>query len=83
MFMLERMKDGRLKIFTSCQKLMEQLAVYHRDPKGTGKIIERFDDYVDAARYSVLSVQERGRAFKSDSRWDWEKKLSYPALGLV
>jgi len=83
MFMLERMRDGRLKIFSSCTKLMEQLAVYHRDPRGTGKIVERFDDYVDAARYSVLSVQERGRANRADARWNWEKKLTYPQLGLV
>ena len=57
MEMLTRMKTGRLKVFTTCGRFFEEMRRYHRKD---GKIVKTFDDTMDAARYSVLSVSARG-----------------------
>ncbi|MGL5014212.1 MAG: terminase large subunit domain-containing protein [Bacteroidales bacterium] len=57
MEMLTRMKTGRLKVFKTCGRFFEEMRRYHRKD---GRIVKTFDDTMDAARYSVLSVKERG-----------------------
>ncbi|MGL5014347.1 MAG: terminase large subunit domain-containing protein [Bacteroidales bacterium] len=57
MEMYQRMRTGRLKVFTTCGRFFEELRRYHRKD---GKIVKTFDDTMDAARYSVLSVKSRG-----------------------
>ena len=57
MELLQRMKTGRLKIFSTCTKLFEELRRYHRKD---GRIVKSFDDGLDAMRYSALSVRTRG-----------------------
>lgn len=57
MEMLQRMKTGRLKVFKTCGRFFEEMRRYHRKD---GKIVKEFDDMMDAARYSVLSVKDRG-----------------------
>ncbi|MGL5014163.1 MAG: terminase large subunit domain-containing protein [Bacteroidales bacterium] len=57
MQMLTRMKTGRLKVFKTCGRFFEEMRRYHRKD---GKIVKVFDDTMDAARYSVLSVKDRG-----------------------
>lgn len=52
-----RMKTGRLKVFATCGRFFEEMRRYHRKD---GKIVKTFDDTMDAARYSVLSVKGRG-----------------------
>lgn len=54
-----RMKDGRLKVFSSCSRFWEEFRRYHRKD---GKIVKTFDDTMDAFRYSVMSVTHRGRS---------------------
>ena len=49
-----RMLEGKLKVFSTCPELLNELASYHRDDNG--KIVKKDDDVVDAARYSILSV---------------------------
>ncbi len=53
----QRMKTGRLKIFSTCGRIFEEMRRYHRKD---GKIVKKFDDAVDAMRYSVLSCKNRG-----------------------
>ena len=55
--LLQRMKTGRLKIFSTCGRVFEEMRRYHRKD---GKIVKKFDDVLDAMRYSALSVQQRG-----------------------
>lgn len=57
MDLLQRMKTGRLKVFSTCGQLFEELRRYHRKE---GKIVKRDDDVMDAMRYSALSVTNRG-----------------------
>ncbi|MGL5013819.1 MAG: hypothetical protein ACRC6V_05935, partial [Bacteroidales bacterium] len=57
MEMYQRMKTGRLKVFSTCGRFFEEMRRYHRKD---GKIVKKFDDTMDAARYSVLSVKNRG-----------------------
>lgn len=58
MHILQRMKSGRLKIFTTCHRIFEEMRRYHRKD---GKIVKEFDDTMDAMRYCVMSlVANRG-----------------------
>ena len=57
MNILQRMKTGRFKVFKTCGKVFEEMRRYHRKD---GKIIKKFDDTMDAMRYSSLSVINRG-----------------------
>jgi len=52
-----RLKTGRLKVFSTCGRFFEEYRRYHRKD---GKIVKKFDDTMDAARYSILSVKTRG-----------------------
>ena len=47
----ERMITGRLKILDSCQGLLRELSLYHRDDKG--RIVKKHDHLLDALRYLI------------------------------
>lgn len=49
----ERMTTGRLKIFKSCQGLVREISLYHRDEKGM--IVKKNDHLVDDLRYLCLA----------------------------
>lgn len=49
---------GRLKIFSTCSKLLEELRMYHRDEKGN--IVKKLDHAVDALRYAIVSGTGNG-----------------------
>lgn len=57
MNILQRMKTGRFKVFSTCGTFFEELRRYHRKD---GRIVKEFDDVMDAVRYSALSVEGRG-----------------------
>ena len=46
-----RMVSGRLKIFKSCAKTLEEYRLYRRDEKG--KIVKELDHLMDCLRYLV------------------------------
>lgn len=73
---ITRMKSGRLKVFSTCHRVFEEMRRYHRKD---GKIVKKHDDTLDAMRYSALSVMNRGisageaqMGYNSayDSNWD-------------
>jgi phage terminase large subunit-like protein len=49
----ERLCTGRLKVFHTCQALLEEYRLYRRDEKG--KIVKEHDHILDALRYLVKS----------------------------
>lgn len=60
---MARMRSGRLKIFTICDEIFQEMRDYHRKD---GKIVKEDDDAMDAMRYSVMSVTHRGKC-KADA----------------
>ena len=73
-----RMTTGRLKIFRTCQALIEELRLYRRDEKG--RIVKENDHIMDAMRYAVrssLSIAEAGKVkdeidpYKRAQRGSW------------
>lgn len=54
MHILDRMKSGRLKVFSNLLPIIEELRMYHRKE---GRIVKKFDDALDAMRYAVMSVR--------------------------
>jgi phage terminase large subunit-like protein len=72
-WMLTKMQEGKLKIFSTCRKWLQEKATYHRKD---GKIIALGDDMISASRYAFLSLDRYGTtgALEEDS-WknqDWE-----------
>lgn len=51
----ERLTTGRLKVFNTCTKLLEEYRLYRRDEKG--KIVKQHDHIMDALRYLVRTLQ--------------------------
>jgi phage terminase large subunit-like protein len=52
------MVGGRLKVFASCQNWFREFRKYHRDDKGSGKIVKRDDHLLDGTRYLVVSGRD-------------------------
>lgn len=53
--MYERLTTGRLKVFNTCAKFLEEYRLYRRDDKG--KVVKQNDHIMDAARYLVRTLQ--------------------------
>jgi len=47
--------SGRLKVMESLQNWRREFSKYHRDDKGAGKIVKRYDHLMDATRYLIVS----------------------------
>lgn len=63
-----RMTTGRLKIFRTCQLLIEELRLYRRDDKG--RIVKENDHIMDAMRYLVRSGLSLAVAGQPDAEPD-------------
>lgn len=57
-FMLRAMEEGRFKVFSTCFKFLQEMKLYHRKD---GKIHDRNDDLISAARYGILMIGRHGR----------------------
>jgi phage terminase large subunit-like protein len=47
------LNEGRLKIFSTCTKLISQMLTYRRDK--AGKVVKKSDDTIDALRYGLMT----------------------------
>jgi hypothetical protein len=47
--------SGRLKVMESLSNWLREFRKYHRDDKGAGKIVKRYDHLMDATRYLMVS----------------------------
>lgn len=54
MDILERMQDGRFKVFSHLNQWLEEFRSYHRED---GKVVKEYDDLMDATRYAVMSLR--------------------------
>jgi phage terminase large subunit-like protein len=50
---------GRLKVMASLHNWLREFRKYHRDDKGSGKIVKRDDHLMDATRYLIVSGRTR------------------------
>ena len=51
--------SGRLKVMASLHNWLREFRKYHRDDKGSGKIVKRDDHLMDATRYLIVSGRTR------------------------
>jgi len=47
--------SGRLKVMEDLGNWLREFRKYHRDDKGAGKIVKRYDHLMDATRYLMVS----------------------------
>ncbi len=52
--MLERMREGRLKVFRPCQNWFGEFRMYHRKD---GLIVKERDDLLSATRYGIMMIR--------------------------
>lgn len=57
-WMLKKMEEGSLKVFSTCTKFLQEMKLYHRKD---GKIVDKNDDMISAARYGLLMMSRFGR----------------------
>jgi phage terminase large subunit-like protein len=62
----QRLNSGRLKIFSTCKGLLEELRLYRRDDKG--KIVKKNDHLCDTLRYLSVSGIQRACVFVDSLR---------------
>ena len=73
--MLKAMEGGKLKIFSTCRKFLQEMKLYHRKD---GKIVDKSDDMISACRYGFLMMTRWGRpggAIKSGYYYPSDKPL--------
>lgn len=54
MDILDRMTEGRFKVFRHHTDWFDEMDQYHRDE---GKVVKEYDDLMDATRYAVMSLR--------------------------
>jgi hypothetical protein len=54
---LERMRNGKFKVFSTCDEFWREYRMYHRDE---GKIVKENDDCLDAVRYGSIMIPRYG-----------------------
>lgn len=54
MMMLDRMKSGNLKVFSTCTEWFEEFRLYHRKD---GKVVKLLDDIMAATRYGMMMLR--------------------------
>lgn len=52
--MLDRMRSGRWKVFSTCREWFEEFRLYHRLD---GKIVKERDDGISASRYALMMLR--------------------------
>lgn len=57
--MLDRMRTGRWKVFSTCREWFEEFRLYHREPKpnGASQIVKLRDDCLSASRYGCMMLR--------------------------
>ena len=72
-WMLTKMQEGKLKVFSTCRKWLQEKATYHRK---AGKIVAIGDDLISASRYALLSIDRYGETGSDSGEFyssqDWE-----------
>ena len=76
MWIYERMRTGRFKVFNNVDEFFPEFRRYHRK---NGKIVKTFDDFMDAVRYAAIMVPRYGVQVSQLSQAQHIEQL-YPTL---
>jgi hypothetical protein len=76
MDLLQRMEDGKFKVFSTLSEWWMEFRMYHRKE---GKIVPLHDDLMSATRYAGMSLRF---AVAGDDP-TWTKDLEYKNYGIV
>lgn len=76
----ERLSQGQIKVFSTCQNFIAEYRLYRRDQKG--EIVKSNDHLMDCIRYMIMSGLDRAEIQPSRNpstkQWfDWEPKTPF------
>lgn len=70
--MLDRMNDGRWKVFDGvCPLWMEEKRLYHRKD---GKIVKLFDDTISSSRYAMMMIRHARIDRRTRNPWGFDER---------
>lgn len=69
--MTMRLTSGRLKVFKSCQKLLQEMRLYRRDEKG--RVVKQDDHGCDALRYGIMEMHNILRTQPAEKKKESEE----------
>lgn len=70
----QMLSSGRLKVFKTCNALLEEYRMYHRDEKG--QIVKEHDHLMDAMRYGVITGLDYALPKPVEDDWDEVSSVS-------
>jgi len=73
MDMLDRMKTGRLKVFSHLGDWFDEFRMYHRKD---GLIVKERDDRISATRYAMMMLRHAAIEPVDDTDYDWREGRS-------
>ena len=76
MSMLQRMEDGKLRVFSTLGDWWQEFRMYHRKE---GKIVPLHDDLMSATRYAVMS----SRFAVASTDPSWTEEIEYRNYGII
>jgi len=80
MAMLDRMQQGRFKVFSTCFEWFEEFAAYHREK---GVIYDLHDDLMSATRYAHQMLRFAEPPESGSFSSGYNRPLKRPELGLL
>lgn len=75
----QRLTEGRLIIFNNCEKILEEIRMYHRDDNG--RIVKKYDHLMDALRYLIMSGDKVKSLEPSYEEAEFEEAISHRGNG--
>jgi hypothetical protein len=76
--MLERMREGRLKVFRNCGDWLGEFRMYHR---ADGDIVKERDDLLSATRYGIM-MRRHAKPLRELTRQKGDKLKNRQAKGV-
>ena len=73
------MSQRLLRVHTTCFNFFREFRQYHRDDKGKGNIVKKFDHLMDCLRYGVVSGRQRMRLKPVEQRPYVERRVVDPS----
>jgi phage terminase large subunit-like protein len=77
MLMLDRMKTGKLRVFSDQLDWFEEFRLYHRKD---GRVVAEGDDLLCATRYALMMLRF---ARTETARRNFSRTIQYPQIGIV
>ena len=75
----QRLTEGRIVIFSTCIKMLEEMRVYHRDARG--RPVKKNDHLMDALRYLIMTGDKVMQVEPAYDEEQYEEAIRHTSIG--